>query len=216
MLSKKQRPSLKGIAMAVALCSMFSTAVHANTSPVHQDGVKAKVGDVVRLFRQRKFTEAEAALHKLGAAAIPHLLDFVRAEFPARPPAVSAFLRFIVSTESPEAESAAASLLADKSAYLRGQTIAYLRSDGARKVRQASLPYLIGLLKDTEVWLSGKTTRVVRRDPAEIVESEFEFPVRDEAIETLQSITGMTLAEKGNKDEQVKAWTGWWQSRQRQ
>jgi hypothetical protein len=213
MLSKKYRLSLKGIALAVALCSMFSTAVHANTSPVHQDGVKAKVDDVLRLFRQRKFTEAEAELHKLGAASIPHLLDFVRAEFPARPPAVSSFLRFIVSTESPAAESAVASLLSDESAYLRGQTIAYLRSDGARKVQQACLPYLIGLLKDTEIWLSGKTTRVVRRDPAEIVETEFQFTVRDEAIETLQSITGIKLAEKGDDDEQLKAWVRWWQSR---
>jgi hypothetical protein len=216
MLSKKQRLSLKRIAIAVALCSMFSIAVHANTSPVHQDGVKAKVDNVVHLLRQRKFTEAEAELHKLGAAAIPYLLDFVRAEFPARPPAVSVFLRFIVSTESPEAESAAASLLSDKSAYMRGQTISYLRSGGARKVQQASLPYLIGLLKDNEIWLSGQTTRVVRRDPAEIEEIRFEFSVRDEAIEALQNITGITLAEKGNKDEQVKAWIQWWQSQPKQ
>ena len=215
-MSKKHRVSLKRIAIAVAFSSMFSITVHANTSPVNQDGVKAKVDDVVHLLRHRKFTEAEAELHKLGAPAIPYLLELVRAELPARPPAVSVFLRFIVSTEGPEAESAVASLLSDKSAYLRGQTIAYLRSDGERKVRQASLPYLIGLLEDTEIWLSGKTTRVVKRDPAEIVEIAFAFTVRDEAIEALQNITGIKLAEKGNQDEQAKAWVHWWRSRPKQ
>ena len=208
--------SLKRIAIAVALSCMFSIAVHANTSPMNQGGIKAKVDDVARLLQQRKFTEAEAELHKLGAPAIPYLLDVVRAELPTRPPAVSVFLRFIVSTEGPEAESAMASLLSDKSAYLRGQTVAYLRSDGARKVRQASLPYLIESLKDTEIWLSGKTTRLINADPAEIEEIKFEFAMRDEAIEALQSITGMKLAEKSNKDEQVKAWLRWWQSRPRQ
>jgi HEAT repeat protein len=121
-------------------------------------------------------------------------------------------LHFIVSTEGPEAESAVASLLTDKSAYLRGQTISYLRSFGARKVQQASLPYLVALLKDTEVWLSGKATRtyLIKPDPTEI---EFEFTVRDEAVEALQSITGMKLAEKENKNEQAKAWAQWWQGR---
>lgn len=215
-MSKKQRLSLKSVALAAALSSVFSIAVHAKTSPVNQVSSKAKVDEVARLLRQNKFTEAEAELHKLGPPAIPHMLDAVRANLPGRPPVVSVFLQFIISSESPEAESAVASLLSDKSAYLRGQTVSYLRSFGARKVRQASLPYLIGLLRDTEIWLSGKTTRLINPDPAEIEEIPFEFTVSDEAIEALQNITGMKLAEKGNKDEQGKAWLQWWRSRPRQ
>ena len=215
-MSKKQHMSLKSIAIAVALSSMFPIAVHARTSPVNQDSAKAKVDEVTHLLRQYKFTEAEAELHKLGPPAIPHMLDAVGANLLGRPPVVSVFLQFIVSSESPEAESAVASLLSDKSAFLRGQTISYLRSFGACKVQRASLPYLIGLLRDTEIWLSGKTTRLINPDPAEIEEIPFEFTVGDEAIEALQNITGMKLAEKGNKDEQVKAWLQWWQIRPRQ
>jgi hypothetical protein len=183
---------------------------------VNQDSAKAKVDEVARLLRQFIFKEAEAELHKLGPAAIPYMLDTVQANLPERPPAVLMFLQFIVSSESPEAESAVASLLSDKSAYLRGQTVAYLSSGAARKVRQASLPYLVKLLKDNEVWLSGKTTRLIRPDPAEIEEIKFAFRVSDEAIEALQNITGLKLAEKGGKDEKVKAWEQWWQSRPQQ
>jgi hypothetical protein len=74
---------------------------------------------------------------------------------------------------------------------------------GERRLRDA-IPHLINLLHDKEVY---KT--VVQTHP----ETEEDVLVRDVAIEALEDITGMTLARRGSRDEQVKAWLRWWQRR---
>jgi len=191
---------------------MFCAPVCASAPLERQDDVQSHVNEVILLLEGRKYKEAEAKLRVLGAPAIPLVLPIVRKE--ERSPASSIILHFIVSIESGEAESAVIELLSNESAYLRGFTISYLRSFGARKVQQAALPHLIGLLHDTEIWLSGKASRgyYVKPDPTMV---EFKYSVRGEAIEALQQITGIKLAVGATENEQAKAWLQWWQKQQK-
>ena len=199
-------------AVVLALCCVFCAPVCAQAPLEHQDDVQSQVSEVIQLLQSRKYKEAEAKLRASGAQAIPLMLQIAREE--ERSPASSIILHFIVSIESREAESAVIELLSDKSAYLRGFTISCLRSFGARKVQHAALPHLIGLLRDTELWLSGKASRgyYVKPDPTMV---EFKYSVRGEAIEALQQITGIKLAAGATEHEQAEAWHQWWHQQQR-
>jgi hypothetical protein len=136
-----------------------------------------------------------ARLRAIGAPAVPFVLDYIREGHGSIAKII--LLSFVSSTKGKEADDAVFSLLWDKYPTLRGYAASEM---GARKL-QAAVPRLIELLSDKEVY-----THVVVNDG-----EDYDVLVRDNAVESLESINGLVLEKKGNQDKKARAWLRWWQ-----
>lgn len=181
---------------------MLAAPVCVAATRKQKDDLRDKVLQII----SRPFPgEAEASrkqLVALGPPAIPWIVEAVRSDVNLMP-IKKAFLIDVISRISDrDASSAMIRLLEDDDPFVRGLSASRL---GGLRSRTA-IPHLIRLLHDKEVYQT-----VVQTDPA----AEQDILVRDVAIEALRATTGMALAERDSKYEQVKAWTYWWNSRQK-
>jgi hypothetical protein len=76
---------------------------------------------------------------------------------------------------------------------------------GKRKMRRA-IPRMVELLNDEGIYITLTNSDPYRKK---------DKPVRDVAIEALQSITGKTLAKGKSQEAQAKAWLNWWRKQQK-
>ena len=173
------------------------------TSPAQSD-VEAKTAEAVALFRRGQFQEAITQFGTIGDPAVPAALDLLRADAGSHG-VPQVLLIFIASTNGARADAALIELLSHDSPYVRGFAAT---SVGKRKLK-ASIPKLIGLLRDRSVYLTTHTTHPYGYD-REPSGANVPTLVRDAAIDALELIAGKTLTRNPNREKQAEAWLRWW------
>jgi HEAT repeat protein len=186
----------------VILLSASAAAASVGAACEPQGDLRVEVmGAVGRPFPK----EAEASrkqLLALGTPAIPFLVEIIRAGDDLTPIKKAFLIDVIGNIKGQQSDSALISLLTDADPLVRGLAASHI---GRQKIK-AAIPNLINLLNDKDVYQT-----VVQTDPA----AEQAILVRDVALEALQATTGITLAKRGSKNEQVKVWLRWWQKQRK-
>lgn len=190
------------VTIYIALVCMLAAPVCGAATCKQKDDLRDKVLQIISRPFPREAEASREQLMALGSPAIPWIVEAIRSDAKLTP-IKKAFLVDVISRISGrDASSTMIRLLEDDDPFVRGLSasrLGELRSGTA-------IPHLIRLLHDKEVYQT-----VVQTDPA----AEQDILVRDVAIEALRATTGMALAERDSKDEQVKAWTHWWSNRGR-
>ena len=166
-----------------------------------QDDLRSKVSQAVSRAFPQEAESSRKQLIALGVSAIPFIVEIVQSGANLTPIKKAFLIDIVASLKGQQSASALTSLLGDTDPYVRGLAATYA---GKQRLKVA-VPHLVNLLNDKEVY---KT--IVQTDPF----TERDVLVRDVAIETLQAIAGIALAQRGSKDEQVKAWLRWWHKQQ--
>jgi HEAT repeat protein len=183
--------------VAVALFVVPPTGVSASS----QDDMREKVQAAVGLLLKDR-SGAMAQLRGLGEPAVPYVVEILESQKKPTVQVRMALLSFISEARSRESNAALISLLSSSEPYERGFAAVEL---GRRKL-DGGIPKLIALLNDKEIYLSRHITDPYREEHT---------LVRDTVIDSLQSITGHTLAKGKSREEQAKAWLRWWQKQQK-
>ncbi len=179
------------------LICMFLISMCTALTCAPQDNLQAKVIQAVDLPFPQQAENTRRQLTALGAPAIPFIVDVIRSNTSLNPVKKIFLIGIVANMKGEQSTTALVNFLSDSDPHVRGVAASYL---GTRKFK-AAVPYLVNLLGDKEVY---KTT--VQTDPA----AEQNVLVRDVAIEALQAINGIALAQRGSKEDQVKAWLRWW------
>lgn len=182
-------------------CLLSPSLVLAKTCD-SQDQLRNKVSQLINLPFPRSAENCRKQLKALGAPAIPYIIEAIRFSANINPIKKDFLADIISSIGGGEANSAFIELLSDSDSHIRGLAASYI---GKRRLK-SGIPQLINLLNDKGVY---KT--IVQTDPS----IEQDVFVRDVVIESLQSITGITLAHRSSRDEQAKAWLRWWHRQER-
>lgn len=189
---------MKSFIIIIAFFTFVGTATANNV----QDNLRDEVLQAINLPFPSEATNTRTQLSALGPPATPFIVEFIAAHENLHPIKKTFLVDIIAAMKGEQADSALLELLSDNDSYVRGLAVTYL---GKRKLT-SSIPYLIKLLSDKEVYKTINQT-----DPA----AEQDVLVRDVAIEALQATTGVALAHRDSKEEQVKAWLRWCQKQHR-
>ena len=178
-------------------------------SPAQRD-MEAKIAEAVALFRSGEVQKAVAHFRNIGDPAVPAALELLQSDVGSRGLPQLLLSGFIASTDGARADAALIELLSNGSPYVRGFAAA---SVGKRKLK-ASVPKLIGLLRDKDVYLTTHITHPYGYD-REPSSADISTLVRDAAIDALELVEGRPLARNQSRHRQAEAWLRWWQKRNR-
>jgi HEAT repeat protein len=201
MSNVRYREAIRIFFRLAAFTFLFSVHISVAWALQTGDSVRSKVTQAVSLFPVEP-VKARAQLEELGPPALPVIVDIVQTDEHSTPMKKAFLIGIIGQVRAKQADPCLIDLLSDKDPFVRGSAAFWL---GKRK-HKAAIPKLVDLLGDKEPYITN-----VRTDPYR----EQVIFVRDKAIEALQAIVGIALAEPGNRNAQAKAWLRWWQKRQR-
>jgi hypothetical protein len=181
------------VTLLLMLC-VFSGLTLIPRSAQSQKDIKTETEEALKIF-SKSFPQGLARLRKLASPSVPFVLDYLRTN--NRPLLRIVLLSFVSSVNGKEADDAVLALLNESDPNFRGYAASAV---GTRKLK-AAIPRLVELLNDREVYMHVRVNDGV----------DYDILIRDNAVESLESLTGMVLEKKGNKDKKARAWLRWWQ-----